>query len=122
MKEIVYYYGVIYIIFIVKNIYERFFQKKELEDIEIDITDASNIQKLITFDFIWFIVNMVWMFIGCFSEEHFSFMILLVFFTILIPVTSIITKTSKSNALSLITNVGRLFIASYIMYHHFLIK
>jgi len=124
MKEIIYYYGIIYIIYIVKNIYERF-QKKELEDIEIDLTDVSTsltaAQKFFTFDFMWFIVNMIWMFIGCFSEEHFKFMILLVFFTITFPIISILTQTSKSNTLSLITNIGRLLLVIYIIYHHFFI-
>ena len=136
MKEIIYYYGYVYIFRLLFLIFNRI-KKKGFSDGDIDATIISDafdgkladvntsvatINKIkIDPDFIWALTNVIWMLIGCiYLDEKIYFIVLLLLFNIISPLLMVKNNTHNKFIGFLIRIIAELIITSLILYSHFL--
>jgi hypothetical protein len=138
LEKIFYYYGFIYILLNIIALIKRFVTKHKeinlsfMEDLSIKsfmqnenrqevinkhlegvgkITSEHKISSIIGY------ISMVWMLIGCFTEQKIYFIILLFYFNIISGMIMVKTKTHNNLVIFVMNTFAELFIASLIMYN-----
>lgn len=120
MEKLFYSYSIIYISYILYN-FIIFCQKGEKEplDDEIMVNPVGTLKKIIKPDFIIYILNSIWIFVGFFTGEKMWFLLLAITSNLL-SVISLNKKNKELSVLFVLNSFLKTIIIICIIYIHFL--
>lgn len=110
MNHLFYYYGIVYLIYWLYNL----FKKQNWDD--VDITISESINHVFTIDFIFGILNLIWLIIGLISHEKLLFAVIL--FLLFISLTTVYSRI-RQQYVFYINTVIKIGIVSLILFKHF---
>lgn len=124
MKDLLYYYAIVYIIRLMYSTIKHFSNKYNPTQEEVVKILASsdlnkNLKQMISLDMLWSVINVIWMIMGIFYCEPIPFIILLFVFNVFLPFFIFMSKKADSNVILVIGIIAQMLISFSIFYGHF---
>lgn len=121
MEDLFYYYGIFFITYCIYLVVTGLISEQDAEaDIDLNNPNPTEeLRKRINTSVVILLANLVWIFIGLFTDESIAFIVM--FSSILITSVLSVFYTGMIKKISLLGNMILIILASGILFRHFII-